>query len=333
MSLTLRTDSSSGALLFGGIDAKKFDGNLANIAMYPTPGMTEIDHPTVSFTSFTISTPSGNLTVTPNDYAYPAVLDSGATQTFLPDAIVNAIYAQTGATYFAPFSVAAVPCSARSISGTFDFGFAGPNGPIIKVPIGDLIYPGIFGGQPMNLPNTTQQACVFGISPASARGLPEGASVVMGDTLLRSAYVVYDLANKRVGLAQTRYNSTESEIVQFASQGAEIPRATSVKDERRFTVTEMKPLAQYTQPPPNFSGPVGSAFAAAFTGELAYVTAKKTTGTTPAPTTPPTGTNAKPSATTSRSAAGAGPKPIAWDQLTVLGLTVSLFAAGGLFFI
>ena len=301
--------------------------------MYPSPGKTEIDHPLVSFTSFTINTPSGNLTVTPNDYAYPAVLDSGATQTILPDTIVNAIYAQTGATYFAPFNVAAVPCSARSIAGTFDFGFGGPNGPIIKVPIGDLIYPGIFAGQPINLPNTTQQACIFGITPASTRGIPEGSPVVMGDTFLRSAYVVYDYANKRVGLAQTHYNSTENEIVEFASQGAEIPRATSVSDERKFTVTAVKPLVQYTQSPPNFSGPVGSAFAAAFTGELAYVTAKKTSSATPAPTTTPSGSIAKPSTTNTRSAAGVGPKPFAWDQLTVMGLTVSLFAAGGLFFI
>jgi len=315
--------------------------------MYASPGKTEIDHPLVSLTSFTISTPSGNLTITPNDAAYPAILDSGAAQTILPDAIVKAIYAQTGATYFAPYNVAAVPCSVRNVLGTFDFGLGGPNGPIIRVPIGDLVYPAVLQNQPINIPNSNQTACVFGITPASARGLGEGADSILGDTFIRSAYVVYDFANKRVGIAQTRYNSTESDIVGFESPGAPIPAATTVQDERKFTVTEVKPVVQFTQDAPVFNGPVGSAFAAAYTGDLAFVTAKPTTtpntpgGNSTIPVanpTPPSGSLTPsvakpilPAATSSISAAGVSPKPFAWDQLTVLGLTISMFAAGGMF--
>ncbi|KAH8595062.1 aspartic peptidase domain-containing protein [Bisporella sp. PMI_857] len=311
-------DSSSGALLFGGVDSKKYEGSLANLAMYPTPGKQDIDHFTVSFTSFSISTPSGNVSITPENYALPAVLDSGATQTIVPDDIAHAIYAQTGATYFAAFNVAVVPCSVRNVPGTFDFGFGGPNGPIIRVPIGDMIYPGVFAGQHQLIPNTTQQACVFGITPASTRGLGPGMATPFGDTFLRSAYVVYDLANKRIGMAQTKYNSTESNILKFESQGAQIPDATTVSDERKFTVTELQRPTPFVQQPPTFSG--------------------ESTGAAPTPsaadTGAPAGSTTSPAATSSSpSAASSRPRPFAWEQLTTLGISMAMFMAGGVLFL
>lgn len=60
---------------------------------------------------------------------------------------------------------------------------------------------------------------------------------LLGDTVLRSAYVVYDLENNQIAIAPTKYNSTESNIVAFASKGAPIPSATvaPIKTAQRHT--------------------------------------------------------------------------------------------------
>jgi hypothetical protein len=78
-----------------------------------------------------------------------------------------------------------------------DFTFSA-DGPTISVPINELVLAmGVSRGE---------EVCILGIGPA-------GDSIsVLGDTFLRSAYVVYDLENNQIALAQTVFNSTQSSI-------------------------------------------------------------------------------------------------------------------------
>lgn len=55
---------------------------------------------------------------------------------------------------------------------------------------------------------------------------PNFSDVILGDTFLRSAYVVYDLVNLKAAIAQTVFNATDSNVVTFASSGAAVPSAT-----------------------------------------------------------------------------------------------------------
>lgn len=50
--------------------------------------------------------------------------------------------------------------------------------------------------------------------------------MLLGDFFLRSAYVVYDLTNNRIGIAQSNYNSSKSNIVEVPSGAASIPQIT-----------------------------------------------------------------------------------------------------------
>ena len=68
-----------------------------------------------------------------------------------------------------------------------------------------------------------EAACALGIDAA------QGRPVLFGDTFLRSAYVVYDLVNNRIGIAQSNFNAGSSNIVAFASSGAPIPSATTAQ--------------------------------------------------------------------------------------------------------
>jgi hypothetical protein len=53
-----------------------------------------------------------------------------------------------------------------------------------------------------------------------------GSTAVLGDTFLRSAYVVYDLQNNQISLAQTDFNATGSNVVEITAGG--VPGATMV---------------------------------------------------------------------------------------------------------
>jgi hypothetical protein len=55
-----------------------------------------------------------------------------------------------------------------------------------------------------------------------------GSTSVLGDTFLRSAYVVYDLANNEISLAPTNFNSTQTSVSAIASGTAGVPSASAV---------------------------------------------------------------------------------------------------------
>lgn len=56
----------------------------------------------------------------------------------------------------------------------------------------------------------------------------QGSTSVLGDTFLRSSYVVYDLANNQISLANTNFNATKSNIMEIASGAGGVPSATGV---------------------------------------------------------------------------------------------------------
>jgi len=265
----------------------------------------------VSFTSLAVTTASGTTNITAPDFpAQGVVLDSGSTAITLPDAVAGAVYEAIGADWLPALGVAIVPCQIRNVPGNFQFGFGGPNGPTINVPVSEMIYPiKDQNGVVTTIPNTNLQACEVGISPASASGA-QGS--IFGDTFLRSAYVVYDLANARIGLANTKFNATDSNIVAFPSLNASIPSATSVSNEVPITyaasTASSTTLAQIS--PAVFTGAAASAFSSAYPSGLAG------TGT------PKSG---------KKNAAEGMPSPFAWERVVLMGLTMGFMGVGGLF--
>jgi hypothetical protein len=64
--------------------------------------------------------------------------------------------------------------------------------------------------------------CLFGIAPAGS------SSAVLGDTFIRSAYLVYDLSNNEISIAQTKFNTTASNVVEITTGSSAVPDATAV---------------------------------------------------------------------------------------------------------
>jgi hypothetical protein len=65
-------------------------------------------------------------------------------------------------------------------------------------------------------------ACLFGIAPA------ESSISVLGDTFMRSAYLVYDLANNEISIAQTNFDTTSTNVMEIGTGTNAVPDATLV---------------------------------------------------------------------------------------------------------
>lgn len=235
-------NSSQGNILFGGIDTAKYDGELQSLEVYPNQRRGNVTSFTVAFTSLSATSSTGTDTLTSEDFAHPAILDSGTTLTLLPNEIAAQVFAELGATVDPRLESVLVPCSLANNTGTLNYGFGGPGGPVIKVPMSELVLPLTLtsGNQPVFTDGT--EACQLGIQAAG--NLP----TLFGDTFLRSAYVVYDLENNRVALAQTRTGPKGTNIVEFESRGAAIPYAESATAQVAVSQTESGQLRGTNEP-------------------------------------------------------------------------------------
>lgn len=229
MGLTISPDASSGSILFGGIDTEKYQGELTRIEIYPTGALHTSFR--VALTSLEAVSPSGRDTLTSERFPIPVVLDSGTTLSYVPTDLARQVWREVGAAYSREFQLAILPCRMRNSKGYFSFGFAGPSGPRINVTMDELVLDLTTGQPPMfnTGPYEGEDVCEFGIQNSTA------GPFLLGDTFLRSAYVVYDLVNNEVGIAATDFNSTDSNIVPFPSLGAHIPSATVAPDQNEAT--------------------------------------------------------------------------------------------------
>ncbi|ROW12322.1 hypothetical protein VMCG_00795 [Cytospora schulzeri] len=227
-------DANTGQILFGGVDTEQFTGSLYTLPVQREGSL---------YAEFLITLTGVSLleggddtddtdtttTVIAEDQALPVLLDSGSSLTYLPDSMVEAIYKKVSAHYDSTEGVGYVACNlgrAGASSMSVDFNFTQP---VISVGMDELVmdvYTSA-GKRPRFTDGT--EACLFGIAPAG-----EG-SAVLGDTFLRSAYVVYDLDNDEISLAQTNFNATgSSNVLEIGSGDGDgdgaVPSATEVAD-------------------------------------------------------------------------------------------------------
>ncbi|KAK1829473.1 mitochondrial elongation factor g 1-like protein [Podospora conica] len=258
-------DASSGSILFGGIDTEKYKGELTRIQIYPTEGI--FTSFIVALTSLSAQSPSGSDSLTSTVFPIPVVLDSGTTLSYLPTDLATQVWKEVGAIYVPDQGVelALVPCQMASSKGTFTFGFAGPSGPTITIGMDELVLDLSNGQTPTfkSGPYKGMAACEFGIQNLT------DAPYLLGDTFLRSAYVVYDLVNNEVGIAETDFNATGSNIVAFASSGAPIPSATVAPDQSAATEVPAVTSPAYAAGP-GFTDSAGVSAAVVCLGGVAW---------------------------------------------------------------
>ncbi|RFU81125.1 secreted aspartic ase [Trichoderma arundinaceum] len=210
------SDSETGALIYGGLDRSKFIGSLEARPIVPgSQGETRlaVNLTTLGLTqrrsqSFRLSGADTNV-----------MLDSGTTLSRMHSAaalpILEAMGAQSdGEGYFY------VPCSTRESGGTVDFGFGSKT---IRVPFSDFILAGDS--------SSVSAFCYVGLVITTAQQ-------ILGDTVLRAGYFVFDWDNREVHIAQAA-NCGSSDIVVAGSGTNAVPSVTGNcrADDATFTGT------------------------------------------------------------------------------------------------
>lgn len=205
-------DAEQGSILFGAVDHSKYSGPLYALPLvntledkgYPQP--VQFD---VTLQGLSLVSQDTNNTKQLLQQNVPALLDSGTTMTYLPAPIVNTVASSISATYSERLGMFVLPCPSTRQSEkynttqlVFDFG-----GFQINTTLGDFII-------------KSNTLCTLGLIPQDTN------SVVLGDTFLTHAYVVYDLDNRQIGLAPANFNSDEPNIELITNGIPNTTRAT-----------------------------------------------------------------------------------------------------------
>lgn len=210
-------ESSSGSILFGGVDSGKYTGDLIAVPIIKDTSVNNYTAFSVTLSSVAAVTSSGAVSDNYTMDAQVVVLDSGTTLTYLPESVAESIFTTFGATYDESLGYATVACSqADNSSILLEYQFGGSNGPTIQVDMSELVITdGSSRGGSSGYDSSSESTCAFGVSMSSG-------TYLLGDTFLRSAYAVYDLDAKQVALAQASFNATSSSVTAITS-GSSIP--------------------------------------------------------------------------------------------------------------
>ncbi|KGO63681.1 Peptidase A1 [Penicillium italicum] len=207
-------EANTGSILFGGVNTKKYHGALQTVPVQKIGG--QYSEFIIALTKVSLKNSSSENTYSSSSIPAGVLLDSGSSLTYLPDALVQEIYNDLGVSYEADSGIGYIECSLADEDITLGYTFSSPT---INVGIKELI---IDAGD-LYFRNG-KRACIFGIVPAGS------STAVLGDTFLRSAYVVYDLANNEISLASTNFNTDDNDILEIGTGTDSVPGATAVSN-------------------------------------------------------------------------------------------------------
>lgn len=209
--------ASKGTILFGGVNTAKYHGELQTLPVERLEG--SYFGFFVALTGVSLDSTNGSTAYGSNFLPKGVLLDSGTTLTYLPDQIVGPLYEDLGIVYDSTYGWGYIPCSAQNQTYNVSYSFSSID---IHVGLSELVLFEVAGpnGQPITIGGET--ACVFGIAPG---GSDLG---ILGDTFLRSAYVVYDISNNEVAMANTNFSPGKDHILEITNGSNPIPGAKEV---------------------------------------------------------------------------------------------------------
>ncbi|CAR28710.1 ZYRO0F10252p [Zygosaccharomyces rouxii] len=186
-------DSNSGNILFGAVDHSKYSGNLYTLPIvntYADQGVAprEFD---VTVQGITVGNSSSNSTVSSDKTL--ALLDSGTTLMYLPTALADELAKSLGGKFSPSTGYYLIPKPSENDDTKITFDFGGFH---IETKLSNYILQG----------SGPQDVAILGILRT------EGDRAIFGDVFLVDAYVVYDLEDYEISLAQANFNSGSSDI-------------------------------------------------------------------------------------------------------------------------
>ncbi|KAK9427967.1 aspartic peptidase domain-containing protein [Lipomyces doorenjongii] len=230
-------EASTGSILFGGVDHAKYSGNLVELPIDLYTGESQPSEFFVTLDGVGYTNADGSRNEMVSNMGEPVLLDCGTSFNYLPDGAFRAIANALSASYSARLDYYVQSCTVTSVNASIDFYFGGVT---IKVPLREILYPAVTSsGRQLTFSNG-QPVCLLTVASNSDLGVS-----ILGDTFLRSAYVVYDLDNNVISLAQTVFNETKSDIVAIGTGSTAIPGATPASSNARLTLSTSAPTSAF----------------------------------------------------------------------------------------
>ena len=161
-----------------------------------------------------IDSTGAETTLSSEGYSQSVVLDSGTSEVLLNNDILTGLANGLGAVYIGEQNYV-VPCSYSNTNASLRYTFGGQDGPSVMVPLSEVIYGEVV--PPQDFAGQSSGGCNMGIS-----GPIEG-QIILGDTFLRNAYVVFDLDNYQVAIAQARGGQASTSSLEVIPTGTSLP--------------------------------------------------------------------------------------------------------------
>ncbi|KAK8073648.1 candidapepsin-1 [Apiospora phragmitis] len=174
--------SNGGVIIFGGIDTGKFTGKMTTVPVLGPQGgenLYRVRRYWVQLKS--IGSTMGGSSKKYDNSATAIVIDTGSSLSTLPSGVVSSMVRDLNGQTDRQGNVI-VPCpSSSTTDNTFDFDFGAVP---IRIPYRNFVI------------EAGPRTCILGVQAATSGGV-----MLLGDTFMRSAYVVFDQDNMQVGLA------------------------------------------------------------------------------------------------------------------------------------
>jgi len=217
---------TTGSICFGCVDTTKYTGDLVALPLQLGPsgsgvGGTDPTQPNAFYVTLTsvsfVDATGASTQLSPDGYAQSALLDSGTSQTLLNNDILTALAIGLGAVY-TDDQTYTVPCSYSNTNASIVYQFGGSDGPSVTVPLSEIVAGETVPPSQFSKPSG---GCDMGVT-----GPIEG-QIILGDTFLRNAYVVYDIDNYQVAIAQAAGGKAGTSSIQPIPTGTSIPGVSS----------------------------------------------------------------------------------------------------------
>ncbi|KAM0330057.1 hypothetical protein ACHAQA_004228 [Verticillium albo-atrum] len=209
--------AKTGSIIYGGIDTAKFEGQLQEVPIEATNDGTFPSF-VIQFSSLSMETGGANpsnssspangapgaattTNLTPQEGLPVSLMDTGAPTILLPAASMQLLATALGTTFTQQDGLGLIDCQKLNRDTAMVFRFNN-DAIAIRAPMDTLIVP-----QEL-VRDAAPGQCVLPIFPGED-------TAVMGLPMLQSAYVVFDMENRRLMMAQAKFNVTESNIQEY----------------------------------------------------------------------------------------------------------------------
>ncbi|GAV50692.1 hypothetical protein ZYGR_0Z01150 [Zygosaccharomyces rouxii] len=193
-----RREAFEGSILFGAVDHSKYSGQLYTVPMlnlYQQQGLK--DPLQLQVTLQGVGIEANNMTNTTSTTPVPALLDSGTTLVYLPDKMLAMLAEQLNAHWDRGIGYYVTDCS-RVDNTNLYFNFGGFN---IVSNMSTYV-----------VSRSNENSCVLGLQP----GGPEAA--ILGDMFMQHAYIVFDLDDFEISMAQANYAGGKNQLEAVTQQ-------------------------------------------------------------------------------------------------------------------